>query len=158
MTRRWFSIALVALIPAIYVAAFLAMAWVRSEQGHDEQAATSEIEALAIHQGPADPLADARKRARPVYQRYCEICHGERGRGDGRNATLLQPRPWNFSDPKSWQQTTDERVYYAIAQGGPSVGKSVLMPAWRHTLSPSQIRDLVILLRAFAAPPEAGRK
>jgi mono/diheme cytochrome c family protein len=53
---------------------------------------------------------------------------------------------------KFWRQTTDERVYYATAQGGPSVGKSVLMPAWGHTLTERQLRDVVVFIRAFAAP------
>ncbi len=76
MIRRWLSIALAGLIPAVFVAAFLAMAWVRSEQGHSERVYPSEIEALAVHKEPADPLADARSRGRGLYRHYCQICHG----------------------------------------------------------------------------------
>jgi mono/diheme cytochrome c family protein len=156
--RRWLSIALAGLIPAVFVAAFLAMAWVRSEQGRSEQVYPSEIEALAVRKEPADPLADARSRGRGVYQHYCQICHGEKGQGDGFNASRLQPPPRSFSDVKFWRQTSDERVSYAIAQGGPSVGKSLLMPAWGNTLSQNQIRDVMVFLRAFAAPPKAAHE
>ena len=57
--RRWLAIAVVGLIPAIYVVAFLAMGWIRSQQGHGEQVYRSRIEALAVSEEPADPLADA---------------------------------------------------------------------------------------------------
>ena len=117
-----------------------------------------QIEALAVHREPADPLADARRAAGEVYRHYCQICHGESGKGDGFNASKLDPRPHDFSDARFWQQTSDERVYYAIAQGGPSVGKSVLMPAWGHTLTEKQIRDVIVFIRAFAAPPEAQKQ
>ena len=156
MIRRWLSIALVGLIPAVYVAAFLTMAWIRSRQGHSEQVYPSKIEALAVRREPADPLADARSRGRKVYQHYCQICHGETGKGDGFNSGNLAQPPRDFTDAKFWQQTSDERVYYAVAQGGPSVGKSVLMPAWGHTLTERQLRDVIVFIRAFAAPRKAA--
>jgi cytochrome c oxidase cbb3-type subunit III len=150
VTRRWLSIALYGLIPAVYVSAFLTMAWIRAGQGHSQQVYPSQIEALAVHKPPADPLADARARGREVYRHYCQICHGEHGKGDGFNASKLDPAPHDFTDPKFWQQTTDERLYYSVAQGGPSVGKSVLMPAWGHTLTKGQIHDVDVYIRAFA--------
>jgi cytochrome c oxidase cbb3-type subunit III len=150
VTRRWLSIALTGLIPAVYVAAFLTMAWIRAGQGHSEQVYPSQIEALAVDKQPRDPLADARARGQEVYRHYCQICHGEHGKGDGFNSGRLEPRPHDFTDATFWQQTTDERVYYAVAQGGPSVGKSVLMPAWGHTLTKGQLRDVVVYTHAFA--------
>jgi len=156
--RRWLSIALVSVIPVVYVAAFLAMAWIRSRQGHSEQVYPSEIEALAVHREPADPLADARSRGRGVYQHYCQICHGKEGKGDGFNAGNLQPAPRDFTDRKFWQQTSGEWVYYAVAQGGPSVGKSVLMPRWGRTLNERQLRDVIVYIRAFAEPAKAQGK
>ena len=126
-------------------------------QGSAEQNFQSEIEALAIHRGPTDPLADARSRGQRVFQHYCQICHGEDGKGDGFNAGRLTPPPRDFTDRKFWNSTTDERVHFAVTQGGPSVGKSVLMPAWGHTLSKAQIDDVIVYVRAFAsASPEVG--
>ena len=155
--RRWMFIAAVSLIPAIYVGAFVAMAWLRDGQGHSEKVYPSEIETLAIHSGPVDPLADARERGRKVFQHYCRICHGESGTGDGFNAGKLTPPPRDFTQASFWESptTTDERLHFAVSQGGPSVGKSVLMPAWGHTLTKSQIDDLIVYLRAFATPTVA---
>jgi mono/diheme cytochrome c family protein len=148
---------LLALIPAVFVAAFLAMAWIRSRQGHGGEVYPSEIEALAVHRGPPDPLADARAHGRAVYRHYCQICHGENGKGDGFNSSNLERLPRDFTDSQFWQQTSDERVYYAVAQGGTSVGKSVLMPAWGHTLTEKQLRDVIVFIRSFAAPPQAEK-
>ncbi len=155
--RRWLFIAAVSLIPAVYVGSFLAMAWIRSGQGHAEKVYQSEVEKLAIHAGPADPLADARERGRKVFQHYCQICHGERGMGDGFNAGKLTPPPRDFTQSSFWDSptTTNERLHFAISQGGPSVGKSVLMPAWGHTLTISQIDDVIVYVRAFATPTAA---
>ena len=158
MIRRWFSLALVSLIPAAFVVAFLAMAWIRSRQGHSEQVYASKIEALAVHREPADPLADARNRGQKVYQHYCKTCHGESGKGDGFNSSNLARSPRDFTDAGFWDITSDERAYYAVTQGGTSVGKSVLMPAWGHTLTDKQVRDVIIFVRAFAAPPQAQQE
>ncbi len=153
--RRWLSLGVMILIPSVYLAAFLGMAWVRSQQGHSREVLPSEIEPLAIHKGPTDPLADARARGRPVYEHYCRICHGADGKGDGFNASNLARPPRDFTEAKFWQQTTDEGVYDAITQGGAAAGKSVLMPAWGHTLSEGQIRDVMVFIRAFALQPKA---
>jgi mono/diheme cytochrome c family protein len=149
--RRWLASALVGLIPATYVVAFLAMGWIRSHQGHGEQVYPSRIEALAVSREPADPLADARARGEKVFRHYCQICHGESGKGDGFNSSRLDPRPRDFTDAKFWQKTRPERIFDAVAQGGSANGKSVLMPAWGHTLTERQILDVIVFIRAFAA-------
>jgi cytochrome c oxidase cbb3-type subunit III len=157
--RRWISLTLVILIPTIYIVGFLAMSWIRSQQGRVE-AYSSEIDALAIHRGAADPLADARARGRKVFQHYCQICHGAGGEGDGSNASQVTPAPRNFTQTKFWESksTTNERLHFAVTQGGRSVGKSVLMPAWGNTLSKSQIDDVIVYIRAFGAPPPSPKK
>ncbi len=155
MTRHWIGIALAGLISSVFAASFPAMAWVRSQQGHHEQY-TSEIESLAIRREPADPLADALARGGKVYRHYCLICHGEEGRGDGFNSYNIEPTPRDLTDEAFWQQTTDERTYYTVSQGGGSVGKSVMMPAWGHTLTERQIRDVITFVRALARPAKAS--
>ncbi len=149
--RRGFSIVLMGLLPAIFVFAFLAMSWVRARQGEGGAVPPSQIEKLAVRQ-PLGARAQARNRGRVVYDHYCQICHGEHGRGNGFNASELNPRPRDFTNAQLWQGTSDERFQYAIARGGPSVGESVLMPAWEHTLTEQQIRDVIVYLRSFAAP------
>ena len=155
MIRHWIGIALAGLIAGVFAASFLAMAWVRSRQGHSQQY-KSEIESLAVRREPADPLADTLARGGKIYRHYCRICHGEKGKGDGFNSFNIQPSPRNLTDEGFWQQTTDERVYYAVSQGGGSIGKSVMMPAWGHTLTDRQIRDVITFARALAGQPAAS--
>jgi cytochrome c oxidase cbb3-type subunit 3 len=150
--RRWFTLAATSLILAMFIAGFLAMGWIRSQQGHSEKVYPSEIENLVTHRDPADPLADARARGSKVFHQYCQICHGESGKGDGFNSGKLTPPPRDFTQLKFWESTTDERLHFTVAKGGPSVGKSVLMPAWGQTLTKSQIDDVIVYLRAFASP------
>ncbi len=154
MTRHWIGIALAGLISCVFATSFPAMAWIRAQQGHSKQY-TSEIQSLAVRREPADPLADALARGGKIYRHYCRICHGEEGKGDGFNSYNIEPPPRNLTDDDFWQQTTDERAYYAVSQGGGSVGKSVMMPAWGHTLTDRQIRDVITFVRALAGQPTA---
>ena len=161
MIRRWILITLVGLILVVCVAAFLGMAWIRSQQGHSEVAHESTIESLAIRGEPADPLAVARTRGREIYEHYCQVCHGDQGKGDGPNSGLLletlKTQPQDFTDGAFWEreETTEERVRDAVSKGGPINGKSVLMPAWGRTLTDNQIRDVIVFIRAFPAELEA---
>ena len=75
--------------------------------------------------GP-DPLA---KEARAFFAARCVPCHGESGRGDGPTGKVIDPHPRNFTD-RAWQASvTDAHIEKVILEGGPSVGKSPLMPA-----------------------------
>jgi hypothetical protein len=49
---------------------------------------------------------------------------------------------------------SDEYLFRLLMEGGPALGKSPLMGAWRRTLSEQQIRDLVAFLRALATEPK----
>lgn len=52
--------------------------------------------ALPGTEPPAAPPGDG-SRGRAVYESQCAACHGEKGRGDGPAAWLLNPRPRDFS-------------------------------------------------------------
>lgn len=161
VSRSWAPIALAGLIPAVFAAAFLSMAWIRSQQGHGGQVFPSEIESLAVRKEPADPAAAARARGRETYQHYCRICHGSEGMGDGPNSgpliETLQTRPQDFTDEEFWErkETTESRLRDAVSEGGPINGKSILMPAWGHTLTESEVRDVIAFIRTFAEEPGA---
>lgn len=70
-----------------------------------------------------------RAEARALFAGRCVPCHGSSGRGDGPAGSALTPHPRNFTD-KAWQATvTASHIEHVVANGGPSVGKSPLMPA-----------------------------
>jgi len=115
----------------------------------------SQIAALAGDERPTDPLTLSQQRGSAVYQHYCLICHGVDGQGNGFNASLLGTPPRNFSEEAFWKQIDDEQLFTVISRGGKAVNKSVLMPAWGHTLSEQQIRDVIAYLRTT---PELAKK
>lgn len=90
-----------------------------------------------------------------LYARYCAVCHGDGGRGDGPNARWLAVPPANHSDAAAMAARTDDRLFDAIASGGYPLGRSAAMPAFGATLSRSEIRALVRHIRTLCrcAPP-----
>jgi mono/diheme cytochrome c family protein len=84
-----------------------------------------------------------------IYRHYCQTCHGETGAGDGFNAFNLDPRPRDLSDPALQKKKADAEFADTIRRGGAGVGLSPLMPPWGHTLSPRQIDEVTLYLRAL---------
>ena len=82
-----------------------------------------------------------------IYRRYCNVCHGETGAGDGFNAFNLDPRPRSLVDPFARDQLSDEEIARSISLGGAGRNKSPLMPRWGGTLSSRQIRYVISYIR-----------
>ena len=71
---------------------------------------------------------EARLAAREKWDKFCIMCHGSAGRGDGPTAAALTPKPRNHSD-QSWQATvTDDQIETVILKGGAAIGLSPVMP------------------------------
>ena len=53
-----------------------------------------------VAQGAAPPkvTADLLKEGVTLFEKQCAICHGTDGKGDGRAAVFLFPKPRNFTD------------------------------------------------------------
>jgi mono/diheme cytochrome c family protein len=95
------------------------------------------------------PLSYEQRLGRDVYQRYCQVCHGETGGGDGFNAFNLDPHPRDFSDPAFQSRKSDADLADAVKRGGAGVGLTSLMPPWGRTLSGRQIDSVVLYLRTL---------
>lgn len=92
-----------------------------------------------------------------LYRQYCSVCHGEDGKGKGRNISLEtspKPYPRNFVDAKFQSGITDEVLENTIRLGGRGVGRSPLMPAWGKTLTERQIEQIILYVRTL---PERAR-
>ncbi len=90
------------------------------------------------------------QESRDVFTQRCATCHGMDGRGAGPAAAALNPKPRNYTD-KAWQgAVTDEQLKSAIVGGGPSVGKSALMPPNPDLAGkPEVVAGLVSIVRSF---------
>jgi cytochrome c oxidase cbb3-type subunit III len=91
--------------------------------------------------------AKAKETPADNYKAYCVQCHGSEGTGKGVNTRDMSVVPRDHTDAKSMSGRSDETLFKAIKDGGPSIDKSILMPPWRSTLSDEEIKDLVQHLR-----------
>ena len=61
-----------------------------------------------------------------LYESRCQFCHGVAGDGNGQAASALNPKPNDFTDPKFWKDTNNEKITQTIMSGH---GRG--MPAFR---------------------------
>lgn len=91
--------------------------------------------------------AQAAARGAAVFQRYCVLCHGSTGHGNGRAARLHNPRPVDLTR----SEANDQYRELIIRRGGLKVGRSEAMPPWQDELTAQQIRDVIAFLGALSA-------
>jgi mono/diheme cytochrome c family protein len=97
----------------------------------------------------ADEKGDE-KAGKKTYGLLCASCHGNTGKGDGPAATALTPKPADHTDGKRMKALSDQFLFDIIKNGGASVGKSPLMPAWGGQLKDQDIRNLIAYIRELA--------
>ena len=91
------------------------------------------------------PPSDAALRSiRPVYDENCAQCHGNTGKGDGREAKSHGTLPADFSEPGRTSAQSDGELFYKISEGKRP------MPSFRNRLTEEQRWQLVLLVRSFA--------
>jgi mono/diheme cytochrome c family protein len=96
---------------------------------------------------PLQPTAPALKSARQVYADKCAHCHGDTGKGDGRDAGRYDPAPTDFTDAKRVSGASDGELFYKISEGKKP------MPVFKSKLSEDERWELVLLIRSFARTP-----
>lgn len=104
---------------------------------------------------PVAPLA--LEQGRTIYERHCADCHGLEGRGDGKQAISLSPRPGNLISAQT-SAKSDQDLLKIIANGRPRTA----MAGWNERLSDDEqravlayIRSLVRFTRSATPPPPA---
>jgi len=93
---------------------------------------------------PLQPTAPALKSARDVYADKCAHCHGDTGKGDGRDANRYDPAPTDFTDAAKMNAATDGELFYKISEGKKP------MPVFKTKLTEGQRWELVLLIRSFS--------
>jgi mono/diheme cytochrome c family protein len=99
---------------------------------------------------PLRPNQPALKAAREVYTDKCAQCHGDSGKGDGRDAARYDPAPSDLTDAKKMSEASDGVLFYKISEGKKP------MPVFKNKLTEDQRWELVLLIRSFAERP-AGK-
>jgi mono/diheme cytochrome c family protein len=109
---------------------------------------------------PADPMLDSIRadervgglsygqgQGKRLFAQYCATCHGDEGKGDGQNASNLNPPPPDLTSSKNVRDATYLRR--VITQGSASLGRSPLSPPWGRNLSAQQIDYLIAYCQAL---------
>ena len=95
-------------------------------------------------------LTYAQRQGKHIYLKYCSVCHGIEGKGDGFNSYNLNSRPRNFTDFNYMNALSDENLVETITQGGAGVNKSHLMPIWGNTIKSDDIQRVTAYLRSLS--------
>lgn len=100
-------------------------------------------------QSPPAFSGDAGK-GRPLYEKYCLMCHGPEGRGDGPVGLHARPPAANFHTPES-KRKSDAELLKTIHEGHPETA----MASWKNALSDDQLKDILAYIRKLS-PPNKG--
>lgn len=80
-----------------------------------------------------------------IYQKYCRVCHGEEGEGDGIMTKLMGIMPMDHTNPNETNGIDNEELVKSILDG-----KGRYMPAWRGILSQDDVEALVSYIRLLS--------
>jgi len=80
-----------------------------------------------------------------LYDKYCQVCHGEEGDGDGIMTKLMGITPMDHTNPNETNSLDNEELSRRILDG-----KGRFMPAWRDILSQSDVEALVSYIRLLS--------
>lgn len=92
-------------------------------------------------------------QARALFNVNCARCHGASGKGDGPDSQSLGSYVPDFTSPAFHKWRSDAEILAAIAEGGPAVGRSPMMPPWKDVLKPEEMRAVRDYVRQFGERP-----
>ena len=116
---------------------------------HTPSALLAALSLLVAQAGGAEDFDSAATRGAAVFQKYCTLCHGKTGHGDGRAARLQEAPPADLTLSKR----SDAYKLEIIRSGGAALRRSASMPAWSDTLSDAEMRELVAYLKTLVKTP-----
>jgi len=109
----------------------------------------SQIEALIAYlrflgSAKHDLMGDP-EQGRELYQKYCQVCHGVEGDGDGIMTKLMGITPMDHTNPNETNRLDNAELVRSILDG-----KGRFMPAWRGILSQTDVEALVSYIRLLS--------
>lgn len=106
--------------------------------------------ATVVAQGGESP-----PQGRLLYEKYCAVCHGLKGDGQGESASQLQTKPrdftrgtYKFKSTPSGSPPLDEDLFLSIRRGIPG---TAMVP--QDFFSEANLHDLVSYLKLFSSRP-----
>jgi len=89
------------------------------------------------HEMTGDPVLGGE-----IYRKYCSVCHGEEGYGDGVMTQILDLEPMDHTNPVVINAMSNEEIARAIREGD-----GQYMPGWKGILKEDEIEALVTYIR-----------
>ncbi len=80
-----------------------------------------------------------------LYQKYCRVCHGSEGDGDGVMTKLMGIMPMDHTNPNATNPLSNTELVNNILNG-----KGRFMPAWEGVLTKSDVEALVSYIRLLS--------
>lgn len=108
------------------------------------------ISAQAFEDKPDFKLKGDVAKGAEKYKLFCTSCHGPAGKGDGIAAAALDPKPTDHSDKAYMGKLSDYYLFTIIKEGGPAVGKSPFMAAWKAALTDEDVHNVSVFVRSLA--------
>ena len=97
---------------------------------------------------PANPVASTTESiaaGKKVYDGQCASCHGPAGRGDGKSAGQLNPKPADLTDAAWSREASDGTIFTAIRDGSKGTG----MKSFGSRLTSNEMWNVVNYVRTL---------
>ena len=92
-------------------------------------------------------MASVTDSGKVLYQKFCTVCHGTSGKGNGVAAAGLSVRPADHTSPYV-QLQTDGSLFYEMSNG------HAPMPAYKNVLTEKQRWSLINYIRTLKSKPK----
>jgi mono/diheme cytochrome c family protein len=103
----------------------------------------------ARQKNPIPPTEENLAAGKRLYQKQCGDCHGAAGKGDGKSAVDLDPKPSDLSQPEVANQS-DGVLFWRITRGRKP------MPGFEKTISKEDRWRVVLFIRTLQPPQHNG--
>jgi mono/diheme cytochrome c family protein len=104
---------------------------------------------FAQKKNPIEASQESVSKGQTIFKKNCQMCHGEKGMGDGPAGQRLNPKPANFADKSGMEKMTDGELFQVITKGKNP------MPAFEHKLNETDRWHVINFIRTFAGTAPA---
>jgi mono/diheme cytochrome c family protein len=118
-----------------------------SEHQHEAGAHRHPEAAKLKNPVPADATSIA--AGQKLYDKNCSPCHGATGKGDGKMAAQLNPKPPDLTDSEWKHGSSDGEIFTLIRDGSKGTG----MKAFGSKITAHEIWDVVNYIRSIGPKP-----
>lgn len=98
------------------------------------------------------PLDYEQAQGKRIFYEKCVWCHADSTPAGPSNRSNVSPDPPLMNDGATLNGESDESLHRIIAFGGPTAGKSAMMPPYSLSLKDEEIDDLIAFMRVISVP------